>query len=77
MLTLKQLRRPAYTWTAPKPKHVVQAIALTALAALVIPNVTSLISHQIRIEAAGGTSCLRVSADRKSQVRKYGADCNP
>ncbi len=78
MLTIKQLRHPviARNWTVPKPKYIVQAIAFTALAALVLPNVGSFINHQLQVQAADGRSCFRVSADRKSQVRKYGSECD-
>ena len=78
MLTIKPLHRPtpAHNGAAPKPKSLVKAIAITALATLLLPSISSLIGHQMRLQAANGKSCFRVSPDRKSQVRKYGADCS-
>lgn len=78
MLTTKQFRPPvlARTWTAPKPKYVIQSIAVTALAIAIVPSATALISHQMQLQAAGGKSCLRVNAERTGQIRKYGSECN-
>ena len=78
MITTKSLRirAVAQTWTAPKPKPIFQLLAIAAAAVALFPSVSSFITHQLRLQAANGRSCLRVTPDRTSQVRKYGADCN-
>ena len=78
MITLKKRPRtlPLPQWKPENPQRFLPAIAIATLLVLLLPSLSRFVIDQVQTQAAGGTSCIRVEADRKSQVRKYGSDCD-
>jgi hypothetical protein len=78
MITLK--KRPSSLtirpWKLNNPQRFVPMMAIAVIALLVIPSLSHFALDQFRTQAAGGKSCIRLAADRKSQVRKYGSECD-